>query len=98
MFAAQFALSHVCWLVAYPLAGQVGARAGMDAALGASAALALVGTLLAIRIWPQGDPDVLAHRHDDLQPDHPHLRDGHAGGEARHSFVIDELHRQWPDR
>src|SRR3546814_4434462 len=29
LFAAQFALSHVCWLIAYPVAGQVGARFGM---------------------------------------------------------------------
>lgn len=71
MFAAQFALSHMCWLVAYPLAGLVGARAGMDAALGASAVLAFVGTLIAIRIRPQGDPDVLAHGHDDLHPEWP---------------------------
>lgn len=98
LFAAQFALSHVCWLVAYPLAGQVGARAGMDAALGASAALALVGTLIAIRIWPQGDPDVLAHSHADLPPDHPHLVEDHAEGEARHPYVIDELHPEWPGR
>lgn len=98
MFAAQFALSHMCWLIAYPLAGQVGARAGMDAALGASAALALVGTLIALRIWPQGDPDVLAHRHEDLPPHHPHLVEGHADGEARHTYVIDELHPQWPGR
>ncbi len=98
LFAAQFALSHVCWLVAYPLAGQVGARAGMDAALGASAVLALVGTLIAIRIWPQGDPEVLAHRHDDLPPDHPHLVEGHAQGEAKHAYVIDELHPEWPGR
>jgi predicted MFS family arabinose efflux permease len=26
LFAAQFALSHVCWLIAYPLVGQLGAR------------------------------------------------------------------------
>ncbi len=98
LFAAQFALSHVCWLVAYPLAGQVGARAGMDAALGASAVLALIGTLLAFRIWPRGDPDVLAHHHDNLPPDHPHLAEGHAEGEAKHAYVIDELHPEWPGR
>ena len=26
VFAAQFALSHACWLIAYPLAGWLGAR------------------------------------------------------------------------
>lgn len=95
-FAAQFALSHVCWLIAYPLAGQVGARAGMGAALGASAVLALVGALIAIVIWPREDPDIVAHRHDDLPADHPHLAEGHAEGEVRHAYVIDDLHAAWP--
>lgn len=98
LFAAQFALSHVCWLIAYPLAGQVGARAGMAAALGASAALALIGTLIAIRIWPREDPEIISHRHDDLPADHPHIIHGHAEGEASHAFVIDELHPTWPQR
>ena len=98
LFAAQFALSHVWWLIAYPLAGQVGARAGMDTALGASAVLALIGTLVAIRIWPREDPEVLEHRHDDLPPDHPHLVEGHAHGQAKHAYVIDELHPEWPER
>src|SRR3546814_19855093 len=56
LFAAQFALSHVCWLIAYPLAGQVGARAGMEMALGASAARAFIGTMVAVRIWPREEP------------------------------------------
>ena len=29
VYAAQFALSHACWLVFYPLAGWLGARAGL---------------------------------------------------------------------
>lgn len=96
LFAAQFALSHVCWLIAYPLAGQVGAHAGMGIALGASAGLAFIGTYVAIRIWPREDPEVLEHSHDDLPPDHPHLREDHADGKASHIFVIDELHPNWP--
>ncbi|WP_339711316.1 MFS transporter [uncultured Sphingosinicella sp.] len=97
LFAAQFALSHVCWLIAYPLAGQIGARAGMGAAFGASAAMAFVGTLVAWWIWPRKDPEIIEHRHDDLSADHPHLRKEHAGGTAGHPYIIDELHRSWPD-
>jgi hypothetical protein len=52
LFAAQFALSHVCWLICYPVAGQVGARVGMAAALGAMAAIAAVGTMAALWLWP----------------------------------------------
>ena len=55
LFAAQFALSHVCWLIAYPLAGQLGARAGMAAAFGAAALLAAIGVAIALLVWPARD-------------------------------------------
>ena len=93
LFAAQFALSHVCWLICYPLVGQLGARVGMDAAFGAMAALAGIGALAALWLWPAADPDVIAHEHSDLAADDPHLRD-HAEGE--HAFVIDQRHPKWP--
>lgn len=96
LFAAQFALSHVCWLIAYPLAGQIGARLGFGVAFAATAVLAAIGTLVAILIWPSDDPSVLAHDHKDLPAGHPHLTDAHAAGSAQHEFHIDDLHTQWP--
>ena len=96
LFAAQFALSHACWLIAYPLAGQVGARFGMGAAFGTAAALAAVGVVLARSIWPVNDPVVVPHTHADLPRDHPHLLEHHPAGTASHSFVIDEHHARWP--
>lgn len=95
LFAAQFALSHVCWLIAYPLAGQIGARIGMQAAFAGMAVLAAIGVLAALWLWPPKDPDAVPHRHDDLPPDHPHLREAHAD-DAAHAFVIDDLHPRWP--
>lgn len=97
LFAAQFSLSHVCWLVAYPLAGSVGARYGMQTALAALSAVALLGLLAAWRLWPPYDPEELAHDHDGMAADHPHLRQ-HATGSGIHAhhFVIDELHQRWP--
>ncbi|MFE6870727.1 MFS transporter [Kitasatospora sp. NPDC057692] len=50
-FAAQFSLSHGCWLLAYPLAGWLGATAGLTAATLALGALALVAAVLATRLW-----------------------------------------------
>lgn len=99
LFAAQFSLSHVCWLVAYPLAGWLGATLGLGAALVALSVLAMAGFTAAWRAWPKSDPAVLAHEHQDLAPDHPHWREhahivatpGHA-----HNYVIDELHTRWP--
>ena len=94
LFAAQFALSHVCWLVCYPLVGQLGARVSMTAAFGAMAVVAAIGTLVAFWIWPASDPDAIAHEHGDLANDDPHLRI-HAQGD--HPYVIDRRHRQWPE-
>jgi MFS family permease len=98
LFAAQFALSHTCWLVAYPLAGWLGADAGQTAAFAGMAGLAIAGCLLAAWLWPRHDPELLPHRHDDLPPDHPHLREAHGDGAHAHAFVIDDLHPRWPVR
>ncbi len=98
LFAAQFALSHVCWLVAYPLAGQAGAGLGQPMAFALLAGLALTGVLLAWRLWPANDPDVIAHRHPDLPPDHDHILREHGGPAAHgHPYRIDALHSRWPD-
>lgn len=51
LFAAQFALSHACWLVAYGLAGWVGAGFGLVAALAAMAVLAGVGLVGTMTMW-----------------------------------------------
>jgi hypothetical protein len=99
VFAAQFALSHACWLVTYPLAGQLGEAFGMAAALAVLGALALAGTGAALVLWPRADPQTLAHAHPDLPADHPHLRaHGAAGAEHRHAhdYVIDDEHLAWP--
>lgn len=95
LFAAQFSLSHVCWLAAYPLAGWLGAWLGLPAALAALAVLATTAALIARQVWPRVEPAALAHSHDDLPPDHPHLRD-HASAAHAHPYVIDALHPRWP--
>ena len=95
LFAAQFALSHGCWLLCYPLAGQLGAGGDQTLAFVVLSVLAHLGVGGAFLLWPANDPEVLAHRHPDLAPDHPHLREDHASSEG-HIFVVDELHRRWP--
>lgn len=98
LFAAQFSLSHVCWLLAYPLAGFVGARFGLGTALFALEILALVGIVFAWRTWPKNDPEVISHEHPDLAPDHPHWKEHLPSGEQRHAhtYVIDAHHQRWP--
>lgn len=51
-FAAQFSLSHACWLVTYPLAGWLGDRHLSGAAL-ALAVVAAGATIVAARLWPR---------------------------------------------
>ena len=94
VFAAQFALSHACWLLTYPLAGSIGAWAGQSAVALVLAAIGAVALVAVWRIWPLQDPGVVAHGHADLPADHPHLL-AHGAGHA-HAFVIDPLHPRWP--
>lgn len=54
-FAAQFSLSHACWLLTYPLAGWLGA-AGLGQAALVLAAVAAAATVLAVRWWPAPVP------------------------------------------
>lgn len=96
IFAAQFALSHACWLLAYPLAGWLGATFGMPIAFAGLGLLSLCGLILALSVWPATDNGRLAHSHPDLPFDHPHLREGHKAGEPVHPFVIDDIHTHWP--
>ena len=96
IFAAQFALSHACWLIAYPLAGRFGAGMGLPATFVLMSVIGLAGVLLALRLWPAGDPSDIAHEHPDLPADHPHLREH--GPAHHHALIIDDLHRHWPVR
>lgn len=92
VFAAQFALSHACWLLCYPLSGWLMTRFGAITALCVLAAVAGAGIISALRLWPAGDAPEVEHTHDNLPPDHPHLQ-GHR--KHSHALVIDERHPRW---
>ncbi len=101
IFTAQFALSHACWLLTYPVAGWVGQGAGMAAAMAALAAVGLVGLLAAYLLWPAHAERILLHSHPELAPNHPHLHhhesQDHSQAQSHaHAFVIDDDHRVWP--
>lgn len=63
VFAAQFSLSHACFLVTYPLAGFLGAALGQGAAAAVLAVLAGVGTVAAIATAPRRKVDRTSTRH-----------------------------------
>lgn len=100
LFAAQFALSHACWLLFYPLAGWLGTRYGMPvtfAVLGGAGALSLWITLM---VWPSQDPEVVEHEHPELPTGHAHTQSTIAtrgGVRHAHLFVIDDHHPHWPN-
>jgi MFS family permease len=52
VFAAQFALSHACWLITYPLAGYAGALLGLNATFLLMAGMSGLGILMALQLWP----------------------------------------------
>jgi hypothetical protein len=90
LFAAQFALSHACWLITYPVAGWIGACISL---LG-DVRRARCDCLWLLKLWPAVDPEQIEHEHADLDEGHVHL----AGGGKRHChhYVIDDYHRDWP--
>lgn len=98
LFAAQFALSHACWLITYPAAGWLGAKAGLAVSFLVLAALAIAAMLASMRMWPVSDPSELEHEHADMDPGHEHLSSGRHAKGRRHShvFVIDDDHKRWP--
>ncbi|WP_420587234.1 MFS transporter [Ruegeria sp.] len=53
VFAAQFTLSHACWLVLYPLAGWIMTTTSAAATLGWMTLAAIPGVLTAALIWPK---------------------------------------------
>ncbi|MDJ0860327.1 MAG: MFS transporter [Dinoroseobacter sp.] len=112
VFAAQFALSHACWLVTYPLAGWGGAILGLSEVAVIMVFGIAASVLLAAYLWPSGDPQVLEHEHDEIEHDHghspsahhrDHALEGDPSGRHRHRklrhahpFVIDDHHPIWP--
>lgn len=110
VFAAQFALSHACWLITYPLAGWGGAALGLPGVALVLAAAAAVSVLFAVYFWPTADPLVIEHEHEEMEHDHGpgahhegHMAEGDASGRHRHgklrhahAFVIDDHHPIWP--
>jgi MFS family permease len=86
-FSAQFALSHACWLIFYPLAGQMGTRIGILATAWVLAAGVVLFTAAAAFLWPKRDDETVDHVHREIEHEHGHVHDEH------HEHV----HEDWPD-
>lgn len=53
VFAAQFSLSHLAWLVTYPIAGWLAASSGLTITWSVLAILAVAGSVAALLLWPR---------------------------------------------
>lgn len=77
VFAAQFALSHACWLITYPAAGWLGALVGLGTTFLVMAIGAGVAALAAVKLWPSSDPLDVEHEHHAFEHDALHTHDEH---------------------
>jgi hypothetical protein len=87
LFAADFALSHACWLLCYPLAGWVATSASTATAFLVLGAVTAAAAVIAVKFWPTHDPEVVEHEHRDAE--------GVVWTHA-HEFRINDEHVRWP--
>ncbi|MBO6771166.1 MULTISPECIES: MFS transporter [unclassified Thalassospira] len=71
-FAANFALSHGGWLIAYGVIGWIGSLADISVAFWVSGGLAFCGAVMARVLWPKQDQLELQHSHPGFWHEHPH--------------------------
>jgi len=77
IFAAQFALSHLAWLLTYPLAGLAGSAFGLVWTFILLGVMVVGATIVAARLWPREDPEILEHEHTQIEHAHLHMHDEH---------------------
>ncbi|UFT00381.1 MFS transporter [Nocardia huaxiensis] len=102
IFAAQFSLSHLAWLLTYPITGWLTTTAGFTTTWVTLAVLATAGITVALRMWPKQDPEVITHLHPVGTIDPDRLGDAELVNERyylhTHVYVIDADHRHWPTK
>lgn len=96
LFAAQFAFSHACWLITYPLVGWLSTNFGTLFTFIPMAIIAVLAFIAATLLWSKTDDEVKQHHHADLPPDHAHLLEHNKDGKHEHEFMVDHYHQHWP--
>ncbi|MFF2085083.1 MFS transporter [Nocardia sp. NPDC058176] len=100
LFAAQFSLSHVAWLLTYPITGWLATTTGFTTTWLVLAVIATLGALAALRLWPSNDPTEITHTHELGTVDPAILTDAIQIGprhfQHTHAYVIDRNHPRWP--
>lgn len=76
-FSAQFSLTHACWMIAYPLAGQLGSLIGIELTALLFGIAVAATTVFGAALWSGDDSTVLEHSHEPLTHCHEHYHDEH---------------------
>ena len=71
-FSAQFALSHFCWLISYPIVGQLVLYFGFGGSAAFLACIILICFIFAVLFWPSENETILTHKHKTLIHSHTH--------------------------
>ncbi len=91
-YSAQFALTHLCWLLAYPVVGYLGQSLGMAAAGMLVGVISLCAAILGSQLWPEPDNSRLVHTHESISHSHKHEHDEH----HQHVHVEEDSHLHDP--
>jgi MFS family permease len=100
-FSAHFSLSHAAWLIAYPIAGWIGAYAGLGVAFAVMAVGSQLAGVATLRLWPRSEAETLWHVHEALEHSHAHGVDDHHGHAHEHDDpegIEPHAHRHQHDR
>ena len=97
-FSAQFALTHACWMIAYPLSGQLSTLWGIENTALIFGIAVFAFTILGARIWPSHDPRILQHVHHELSHEHLHIPDEHHSHEHGAGYSHTDEHDSDPAR
>ncbi|MEM9621847.1 MAG: MFS transporter [Pseudomonadota bacterium] len=81
-FAANFTVSHACWLFTYLFAGLMGAIDNWPVTFAVMGLIPLAAGIACAAAYPQPDVVALEHRHGNTV--------------HRHDYFIDESHTSWP--
>jgi len=107
-FSANFSLSHLCWMIAYPLTGFLGIYFGLHTTFLIIALISFIAFVFAYKIYPNPDKLEIEHTHkehthshegmDTLHHDNNEYTHTHKVITHTHKFVIDAHHQTWPSK
>ena len=88
-FSAQFALSHLCWLITYPIVGYLVLYFGFGFSAAFLACIILMCFIFSILFWPDEEKNKLTHQHKTLVHSHEHEHN-----DQHHIHQHDSSHEQ----